>query len=233
MERLSRYLSLRKPACKGGTNGTKVLAPMSESVRTIEVCPPSRSREDFYVMIACSAVMLASLGWILATRPEPGASVDALPYQVAFQDLPSPEQRTLRELGDGFAEAKRVRESRGAWPPVVRLADDGVPPFAPDVLSRAGYRWSSRQDGFMVNYLGLAGTAENPDFVLLIQEPAPLGGEKAQAGVVDEEHQLLRDGRLLHVTYWKRAHAAPPAGMVTRPEVEGWTQVRLGSSGQQ
>lgn len=200
---------------------------MSERIRAVEVVPPRRSREEFYVMLACSTVVLAALWWILATRPAPGVSMDALPFQIMFQELPSGEQRTLRALLDGEDEAKRRRDAEGAWPSVERLAQDQIPPFAPDVLDRAGYRWSMRREGLLLNYAGAPDVPGSPDFLLLIQEPDPASGELTQAGVVDEEHQRLSDGKLLHVTYWKRAQATRPATFVTRPEVEGWTQIRL------
>ena len=68
-----------------------------------------------------------------------------------------------------------------------------------------------------------------PAFLILIQEPDPQTGEKPGAGAcVDEEHQLLPDGTLLHVTYWK--HARPircAAASSLDPALEGWTQIRV------
>jgi hypothetical protein len=88
-----------------------------------------------------------------------------------------------------------------------------------------------------VNYFGAPKDRSSPDFLVLIQEPEPVGAEIAQPGVApagspagsDEEHQLLPNGALLHVTWWKRPAGPPPAAIVARPELERWTQIRLGA----
>lgn len=203
-------------------------------IRTVEVRPPSRSNESFIVtMVASGIAMCALYGIVLRTGPPVGVggalrSVDNLPFQTTFQDLPSSEQRIVRQLLEGFTEAKRIRADTGRWPGPEKLAADQIPPFATDAIDKAGYRWSQLRDGLVVNYLGTAEVQGNPDFLLLIQEPDPVGAELLQPGVVDEEHQLLPDGKLLHVTYWKRAAGGARAAIIARPEVERWTQIRIG-----
>ena len=55
-------------------------------------------------------------------------------------------------------------------------------------------------------------------------------GEKPPPpSVVDEEHQLLPDGTLLHATYWKRSAATLRSGLIVDPAIEGWQQIRLKS----
>lgn len=216
--------------------------PMAE-VRTVEIKPPSRSGESFAVAMAAAAIAVCALYSILLRRGPAAAdggaaplsdvggsprSGDSLPFQKTFQELPSAEQRIVRELMEGFAEAKRVRGETGSWPKPETLAADQIPPFAADAIDKAGYRWSLRQDRLIVNYFGTPSDRSSPDFLLLIQEPGPVGAEIAQPGIVDEEHQLLPNGALLHVTWWKRPAGPPPAAVVARPELERWTQIRLG-----
>lgn len=159
----------------------------------------------------------------------PGSGL--LPYQVLFRDLPSAEQRVFRSMQEGAGEAVRRRGADGGWPAVDALAADAVPPFAPDVLDKARLRWSGRSDGLFANYLGVPSVADGmPAWLIMVQEPDPVTGEKPPPpSVVDEEHQVLPDGTLLHVTYWKR----PPAGLrdalVIDPAIEGWQQIRLRS----
>lgn len=198
--------------------------PMAE-VRTVEIKPPSRSGESFAVAMTAAAIAICALYSILLRKgpedaPVAGAS---LPFQRTFQELPSPEQRIVRELMEGFAEARRVRGETSAWPKPEALAADQIPPFAADALDKAGYRWSLRQDGLIVNYLGTPSDRSSPDFLLVIREPA----NAEQPGVADEEHQVLPDGTLLHVTFWKRPSGPPPAAIVARPELERWTQIRI------
>jgi hypothetical protein len=230
-------------------------------VRTVEIRPPSRSGESFAVAMTAAAIAVCALYSILLRRGPAAAEADAsgaprsgvvgaprsgdsLPFQKTFQELPSDEQRIVRELMEGFAEAKRVRGETGGWPKPEALAADQIPPFAADAIDKAGYRWSLRQDRLIVNYFGTPKDRSSPDFLVLIQEPepGPVGAEIAQPGVVpagslagspagsDAEHQLLPNGALLHVTWWKRPAGPPLAAIVARSELERWTQIRLGTT---
>ena len=66
-----------------------------------------------------------------------------------------------------------------------------------------------------------------PSFLILVQEPAPGSAPDPGAANVDEEHQRLPDGMLLHVTYWK--HSPARAALVGDPALEGWQQIRIAS----
>ncbi len=201
-------------------------------VRTVEVVPPSRTREGVNVALASGAILLVALYAILLRVSGPSADAgkaDALPFQMSFQDLPSDEQRMFRELSEGFGEARRIRGAEGQWPSPERLSRDQIPPFAPDAIDHAGYRWTLLRDGLVLNYCGTPAQAANPELLLLVQEPPSVGAEQPNAALVDQEHVLLPDGKLLHVTYWKRQKPGAPTEVQFRPEVDGWTQVRLGS----
>jgi hypothetical protein len=151
-----------------------------------------------------------------------------LPFQVLFRDLPSPEQRIFRSMQEGLGEALRARASSGAWPAVDALAAQGVPPFAADVLDRSRLRWELRSTEFLHQYVGIpTADGESPAFLIAVVEPEPVTGEKPVPGVVDEEHQLLPDGVLLHVTYWKRSRGDLPEGPIIDPSLAGWTQIRV------
>jgi hypothetical protein len=125
----------------------------------------------------------------------------------------------------------RLRASAGAWPTVAALADAGIPPFAADVLDKSGLRWERRDEGLVTTYLGVPSRdgSDMPAFLILIVEPMPGAGEQPAPAVVDEEHQLLPDGTLLHVTYWKRATGSSPPGSVADPALQGWSQLRVNS----
>jgi hypothetical protein len=212
-----------------------IVGPQS-SIRTVEVLPPSRSEEGSWVFLTAGFVCLCVI-YTLAFqvyRPDGvtnrGASAGGLPFQVMFRDLPSSEQRMFRNMKEGFTEALRARTADGDWPPVETLAASGVPPFAPDPLDKSALRWSQRRAGLLTVYLGVppAGSAQ-PAFMIQILEPDASGGEQPLPNVVDEEHELLADGRVLHVTYWKH----PPGGigprLVSDPALDGWLQIRVTS----
>ena len=166
-----------------------------------------------------------------------------MPYQRLFRGLGGEDQRLFRELQEGLLEAENVRSSTRRWPAPGTLAGRGVPPFA-DAAGRGGrrfYRWQLRQEGPIVNYLGVPADRRDPAFLLLVQEPdpgapaqgLPPGGPAGGAGpdqgpgaiaggagaagadaaqATDEVHHRLADGTLLHVSVWLRQAPAAAAG---------------------
>lgn len=203
--------------------------------RTVEVRSPSAADEASSVLLAAAFVVLVVI-YVYAferyggSAPAPGQQVGSglLPYQTLFRDLPSEEQRRFREMEEGVQEALRIRGESGRWPAVEALARDGIPPFAPSPTDRRPLRWTLRRSGLVADYVGAADDASRPSFLIHIQEPDPVAGEKPPSpSVVDEEHQLLPDGTLLHVTYWKRAGPPPGEGIVGDPARLGWTQIRV------
>jgi hypothetical protein len=175
------------------------------------------------------------LVYVYAFQRDPGRSPSAatgsgtlLPFQVLFRDLPSADQRIFRSMQEGSLEAVRLRAESGHWPSTTQLAAAGVPPVATDVLDKDGHRWADRREGLVLNYLGVPADAARTAFLILVQEPDPVTGERPPPpSVVDEEHQLLPGGVLLHVTYWKRSSASFDAGTIVDPALQGWQQIRV------
>jgi hypothetical protein len=206
--------------------------------RTVELLPPSRADEAGWVLLAAGFVVLAVI-YTYGFEREGARGVDAvrgagsglLPYQVLFRDLPGNEQRIFRSMQEGAGEAVRLRATTGSWPTVATLSEAGVPPFAPDVLDKARFAWTGVSEDLFANYLGVPATADAaPAFLLFVQEPDPVTGEKPPPpSVVDEEHQVLPDGTLLHVTYWMRSALNRRSGLIVDPAIEGWQQIRVKS----
>jgi hypothetical protein len=219
------------------SNWLELLSGPRPAIRTVEVLPPSRSDESAWVFLTAGIVCVAVI-YVLAfqTYRPPGspavgaAETRTLAFQVLFRDLPGPEQRVFRQMKEGLDEALRLRSREGSWPTVAALAAEEIPPFAPDVLDRSALVWGLRQDGLIGEYVGIpAAGSGRPAFLILMQEPEPTGGEDPNAGGVDEEHQLLPDGRLLHVTFWKHASTSIRSGLITDPALDGWLQIRISS----
>jgi len=234
----------------GGTPRRRPWWPLGRrqaaAVRTVDVVPPSESDEGSVVFLTASFIVLVmiyvyafehfGIGQLPTTQ---SAQASLLPYQVLFRDLPSEEQRVFRKLQEGVGEIVQRRSDTGTWPAVAALATEGIPPFARDPIDLVDRRWTLRRDGLVLNYLGVPVTpGPAPAFLIFIQEPDPVTGERATQGDVDEEHQLLANGRLLHVTYWMRAGlrpgersgtAGPQAdpGVIAGPAEAGWQQIRV------
>ncbi len=202
-------------------------------VWTVEVAPNADGDEEVWVFLTAGFICLCVI-YVLIFQlyggPKSQTLNTALPYQVLFRDLPGSEQRIFREMQEGVTEAIRLRATDGAWPTVAALADGGIPPFAPDPLDKSGLRWEQRRDGLVTSYLGVpvSGT-DSPAYLVLIVEPAPGAGEQPVPAVVDEEHQLLPDGTLLHVTHWTHAAASIPSTVTADPAMQGWSQIRVNS----
>jgi hypothetical protein len=207
------------------------------TVRTVEVVSPSAEGELVWLLNAAAFIVVVVIYIVAFETVGTGRSASIgpndglLPFQVLFRDLPTADQRMFRAMQEGAGEAERVRAADGAWPTTVSLADAGIPPFARDPLDKAGLQWSERSERLVVNYLGVSPAAGGSQgFLILIQEPDPATGEKVpQPGAVDEEHQLLTDGTLLHVTYWKSAEPSLRSGVIGDPAMAGWTQIRVTS----
>lgn len=171
-----------------------------ETLRTVEIRPPSARAETGNVLRAAALIVLATWiyladtagPWPAAGSPAGSAAPDAaraggappaagdaaardlMPYQRLFRTLDSAGQRSFRELQEGLLEAENARSHSGRWPPPAALAARGIPPFADAAGPRRGaYRWQLRQDGWIVNYLGTAAAQGDPALLLLIQEPDP------------------------------------------------------------
>jgi hypothetical protein len=212
----------------------------SEPIRTEEVLPPSASGETRLVLRAAAAIVFGSLFLIglHARDAGPGGGPragDLAPFQILFRDAPAPVQLMFRELQEGVTEAENARAAVGRWPATETLAAQGVPPFAGAAVATPAYRWRLVRDGVYVNYLGAPAPGSSAaTFLVLIQEPDPGSVEPAAAAPPpDELHHRLADGTRLQVSIWFRPSGslAPDGVAITRPFVEGWTQVLAGRPG--
>lgn len=200
--------------------------------RTIVVSPPARRVETANVARAIFLIAFWSVAVIhlLARSRADGAAADAPdpPFVARFQSLDPTSQRTYRALQEGLVEAERWRARRGTWPTAATLADELIPPFAPDPLDRAGYSWTSFVDGRVVNYVGVpADTTSANTFVAIIVEPEP--GQADPAVTVDEVHRDI-GGVIVHLSTFIGSGAGPTAAQPSVNFNEGWKQILVGPS---
>lgn len=193
-------------------------------VRIVEVKPLSAAAEALGVLRASLAIVLLASFAIASSRSAKPPPAMLLPYQKLFADLPSSDQRMVRNLREAMVESENARGRSKQWPEVAALAEQGVAPFAADPIDRDGYAWKLATRGTAVNYLG---ESKSADFLLVFTEPDPgalrMPGEKPPP--VDEQHHTLSDGTPIHVGIWMRAGGAPVSHVVPFPATEGWTQI--------
>ena len=204
------------------------MKPVGETIRRVEVRPPSASAELGTIVRLAMVVVIGVWMYIATDTATPrGGNANKrqlLPFQALIQDRPSAEQRMFRELQEGLLEAERRRADRGTWPAVSSLAGDGIPPFALDPTAKEGrYDWHLLASGTLVNYLGLPQRPDAPAWLLVVQEPEP--GAPPDPAREDEEHHRLITGVMLHVSTWVRTDARVPTRASRTPQAEGWTQL--------
>ncbi len=201
--------------------------------RTVIVQSPSLLRETGGVIravihIVFWSAMIMGASWCQGRRPNasatraPSVAVD----EVAFRDLDADNQRIYRLALEGLTEAEDARSRTNDWPSVESLATRRIPPFAPDPLDRANYRWRLLREGVLVNYVGTPDPgSKRMTFVISILEPDPGTPIDPQA-VVDEIHHKLRDGTMIHVGVWVGPKSLERAAATPAFE-DGWRQVTM------
>ncbi len=160
-----------------------------------------------------SAVRAGTLALgLLAACAKPEAKL--LPWQERASTLPMTEHAAYRALREAFAglEAKRGVEKK--WPEAAGL---------PVALT-----WSKLERGSYINYLGAPppGSSARRWLVLIIEPEAGLLTQAHEpVPKPDEEHHVLPDGTLLHVTLWSAPNeGALPVVPMPLPGEDGWTQ---------
>lgn len=179
------------------------------AIRTREVASPSARAEGWLVGRAAIHVALWCALWSSASsRAAPRLEAPArAASEVTFAELAPEEQRLYRALHEGLGEAARRRAASGLWPDAAELARDGIPPFAPDPLDRAGFVWTSAISGALVNYVGVARA-----------EPA----RTAFVGIASASAALVT------ITVWKGPPPASPPRAVSAPDPGAGYQQILG-----
>lgn len=208
--------------------GMTVAAKSDADVRTVIIQSPSVARELKFVLFVVfqivfwSAMIMGGDGSKRAVAAKSTTGFEERP----FSDLDPEDQRLYRKCIEGTTEAEDVRATTKSWPSVAEMAKRLVPPFAPDPLDHAGYTWTLRRDGTLVNYVGSPGPGSTrATFMIIVLEPDP-GTSPEPGAVPDETHHKLPDGTLLHVSIW--IGPKPLAAPVWIPPLEnGWRRITM------
>lgn len=130
---------------------------------------------------------------------------DAPSWQRPVSELSEPQQAFYGELRAFLRKAEAERGKTKTWPPPAGVFPEG---------------FALQQQGLYVNY---SGEREGLRWLVLLIEPDPrFPAEKVPE---DDEHHLLSDGTMLHVTVWTQPLSEPRSERVTAfPAAEGWVE---------
>ena len=213
--------------------------------RSVEIRPPSVRAETLNILKVATAVgalvaayvaggdaLTGRLAQRAPDRQSAQPSLGLMPYQQLVRDAPPREQRMFSALQEGLLEAERIRTETGRWPDATTLADEGIPPFAPDPTRPIHYKWTSIRQDWAINYLGVPSDQHAPAWLLVILEPEP--GAPADPAPNDETHHRLPDGTTLHVSIWNLPEAKRRGSFAALrlPQNEGWQNLLVGSNEQ-
>jgi hypothetical protein len=201
-----------------------VAAPRSVSVATLgALAELGRVVQAGVVILVVTLVYLGTDSPLF--RGQPRSQRNLMPFQAFVTDRPARDQLMFRELREGLFEAEAMRTEAGTWPSAAALADDGIPPFAPDPTRQTGpYEWRMLHDGLFTNYVGLPQRAGDPAWLLVVQEPIP--NTPLEIARDDEDHAILPGPWILHVSVWVRDQAPAQFDRVAQvPSLDGWTQL--------
>lgn len=193
----------------------------------VEVLPPSARGESGLALRAGLVIVFTAFAFAAFRAPpaDPTRRAGGAPpaaFQVALGDVSPSLQAAYRDLRSGLAEIERQRATTGRWPVVTALAASGTPPFADETATPSKYDWKLFADGAGVSYVGTPLARSNAPALLLAIADATTRA--------DAPGEILRpgDGSTVRVSFWFRpagVAAAPPSGVITRPETERWIRI--------
>jgi hypothetical protein len=139
------------------------------------------------------------------SRREEKKPTEAPSWQRPVSELTEPQQKFFKTLREVLRKAEAERAKDKKWPEASGIFPPGF------VLS---------QQGIYVNY---SGESEGLRWLVLFIEPDPrFPAEKVPE---DDEHHVLSDGTMIHVTVWTQALKEPLSQRVTAfPAAEGWVE---------
>ena len=149
------------------------------------------------------ALVVFGVGAFVSRRTE--KPPDAPSWQRPVSELTTSQQEFFATLRALLRKAETERGANQKWPEAAGIFPEG---------------FKFEQQGIYVNY---SGEREGLRWLVLFIEPDPrFPAEKVPE---DDEHHVLSDGTMLHVTVWTQPTSEPRSERVTAfPAAEGWLE---------
>lgn len=149
------------------------------------------------------ALVVFGVGMFFSRRTE--KPPEAPSWQRPVSELTATQQKFFGALREQLRKAESERSKNKTWPAATGVFPEG---------------FTLAQQGIYVNY---SGESEGLRWLVLFIEPDPrFGAEKVPE---DDEHHVLSDGTMIHVTVWTQPISEPRPERVTAfPAAEGWVE---------
>ena len=143
-------------SCKRVKLEIELLMPQTATYREVVVRPMSSWREAAWVLgIIAIIALLVSVRILML--PEEESRLFMRSYHRLDTSLNDTERTIYQALLSAQNDLLLLWETKGEWPSVELLDEEGIPPFARDLMPGAlqGYRWQAYNRGPWVDYLGV------------------------------------------------------------------------------
>ena len=124
--------------------------------REVVVASHPAGRETVYLLLAILVILLLmALRFSLLDKGEDRKGLKS--YQIADIRLKSQAPALYRALAGSARDILFLHEDEGSWPDVEDLRQEGIPPFAPELLPAGlrGFHWEIHQSPGVVDYFGV------------------------------------------------------------------------------
>jgi len=128
----------------------------ARTFREVLVEPADSKREILYVAGFLVILLLLATARI-AFLQKAGNQISLQPYQRLDTTLNDAERTMYQALLSSQQEIVRLWEKSGIWPTVEQLDEEGIPPFATDLMpgKLSGYTWVMHDRGPWVDYIAV------------------------------------------------------------------------------
>lgn len=149
------------------------------------------------------ALVVFGVGTFVSRRTE--KPPEAPSWQRPVSELSEPQQKFFKTLREQLRKAEEERGRNKKWPEAAGIFPEG---------------FKFEQQGIYVNY---SGESAGLRWLVLFIEPDPrFPPEKVPE---DDEHHVLSDGTMIHVTVWTQPMSEARSERVTAfPAAEGWLE---------
>lgn len=130
---------------------------------TTRLVPPYSARRETLWVLVLLLVIIAAMAVRFASLETQPTEVSLTPYQDLDSVLSTDQHLVYRTMLASVSDIHDLRAREGLWPEVLLLEEEGLQPFARDLMPAPADRlqWASYDGGTWVDYLGTPDAGTN------------------------------------------------------------------------